>query len=205
MSEQNVMRLSVVEVTRNRPWAPAYHSYVDELNTRAVRSAQNAGWLVNRIAAADVGPSRLLSLTDSSDAIILMGGEDLAPEIYSGKRDYFGETRHFEAADEGQIALVHRALARATPMLGICRGLQVINVALGGDIIQDLGAGSIHKNFGVPIRGIMRAHDVHLAAESRLAGRFDLNRISVQSAHHQAVATLGAALTAVGLAPDGVI
>lgn len=199
------MRLSVVEVTKHRPWASAYHSYVDELNSRAVQSAQDAGWLVNRIAAADVCLSRLLSLTDSSDAIIIMGGEDVAPEFYAGAKGYEGETRHFEAADEGQIALVHRALSRATPLLGICRGLQIINVALGGDITQDLGAESIHKNFGVPIRGIMAAHDVCLSAGSRLAGRFDLNTIVVQSAHHQAVSELGAGLAAVGFAPDGVI
>jgi putative glutamine amidotransferase len=199
------MRLSVVEVTRHRPWAAAYHSYVDELNSRAVKSAQDAGWLVNRIAAADVGQQRLLSLTDSSDAVIIMGGEDVAPEFYGGAKDYEGETRHFKVADQGQIALVHRALGRGTPLLGICRGLQVINIALGGDITQDLGGASIHKNFGVPIREIMAAHDVWLNAESRLAGRFDVSTVSVQSAHHQAVAALGAGLVAVGFAPDGVI
>lgn len=206
MSVYNEMRrLSVVEVTRHRPWAPEYHSYVDELNSRTVETAQNAGWLVNRIAAADVGSSRLLSLTDSSDAIIILGGEDVAPEFYSGATGYQSETRHFESADEGQIALVHRALARSTPLLGICRGLQIINVALGGGITQDLGSASIHKNFGVPIRDIMAAHDVHLVADSSLAGRFALDTISVQSAHHQAASSLGAGLVAVGFAPDGVI
>lgn len=205
MPTRTEKRLSVVEVTRYRPRDVEYHAYVEVLNSRAVRAAENDGWLVNRVAAADVGTASLLSLTDASDAIMIMGGEDISPRFYGGAADYPFESQHFETADEGQIALVHRALRRGTPLLGICRGLQVINVALGGDVVQDLGNQTIHKNLGAPIRDIMAAHTVALDSSSRLSTDLDATEIVVQSAHHQAVARLGEGLVAIGTAPDGVV
>jgi putative glutamine amidotransferase len=205
MATRTENRLSVVEVTRFRPRDVEYHAYVEVLNSRAVRAAEDAGWIVNRIAAADVGTASLLSLTDASDAIMVMGGEDISPRFYSGAGDYPSESQHFETADEGQIALVNRALRRGTPLLGVCRGLQIINVALGGGIVQDLGTDTIHKNLGVPIRDIMAAHPVALDASSRLHADLGVAEITVQSAHHQAVGRLGDGLVAVGSAPDGVV
>jgi putative glutamine amidotransferase len=203
MAARTDNRLSVVEVTRYRPRDVEYHAYVEVLNSRAVRAAENAGWIVNRVAAADIGTASLLSLTDASDAVMLMGGEDISPRFYAGAEDYDFESQHFETADEGQIALVNRAISRGTPLLGICRGLQVINVALGGGIVQDLGTETIHKNLGAPIRDIMAAHTVELDASSRLAGDLGVAELVVQSAHHQAVGRLGDGLVVVGSAPDG--
>jgi putative glutamine amidotransferase len=205
MPTRTEKRLSVVEVTRYRPRDVEYHAYVEVLNSRAVRAAEDAGWLVDRVAAADVGTASLLSLTDASDAIMLMGGEDISPRFYGGEGDYPFESQHFETADEGQISLVHRALRRGTPLLGICRGLQIINVALGGDIVQDLGTETIHKNLGAPIRDIMAAHTVALDSSSRLSVDLGVSEILVQSAHHQAVSRLGEGLVAIGTAPDGVV
>ncbi|MBF4634397.1 gamma-glutamyl-gamma-aminobutyrate hydrolase family protein [Agreia pratensis] len=205
MPTRTAKRLSVVEVTRFRPRDVDYHAYVEVLNSRAVRAAEDAGWSVNRIAAADVGTASLLSLTDASDAIMIMGGEDISPRFYGGAANYPFESQHFETADEGQVSLVHRALRRGTPLLGICRGLQIINVALGGTILQDLGTQTIHKNLGAPIRDIMAAHTVALDSSSRLSADLGVSEILVQSAHHQAVARLGEGLVAVGTAPDGVV
>lgn len=198
-------RLSVVEVTRFRPRDAAYHAYVEVLNSRAVRAAEQAGWTVNRIAAADVGTAALLNLTDSSEAVIIMGGEDISPRFYGADDGYPGESQHFETADEAQIAVVERAARRGTPLLGICRGHQIINVAFGGTIRQDLGAGSIHKNFGVPIEDIMASHRVELAAHSRLARDLGVGELVVQSAHHQAVDRLGSGIAIAGIATDGVV
>lgn len=205
MPTRTEKRLSVVEVTRYRPRDVEYHAYVEVLNSRAVRAAEDAGWLVNRVAAADVGTASLLSLTDASDAIMIMGGEDISPRLYGGASDYPFESQHFETADEGQISLVHRALRRGTPLLGICRGLQIINVALDGDVVQDLGSQTIHKNLGAPIRDIMAAHTVALDSSSRLSTDLGVTEILVQSAHHQAIARLGEGLVAIGAAPDGVV
>lgn len=205
MATRTERRLSVVEVTRYRPRDVDYHAYVEVLNSRAVRAAEDAGWIVNRVAAADVGTASLLALTDASEAIMLMGGEDISPRFYGGPEDYPFESQHFETADEGQIALVHRAVRRGTPVLGVCRGLQIINVALGGSIVQDLGTDTIHKNLGAPIRDIMSSHTVALDVSSRLAADLGVREITVQSAHHQAVGRLGHGLVAIGAAPDGVV
>jgi putative glutamine amidotransferase len=166
--------------------------------------AEAAGWSVRRVAAADVTPAELLNVTADADAIVIVGGEDITPGFYGGTGGYEGETEHFATADEGQIALVQRALVRRTPLLGICRGLQIINVALGGDLVQHIDDG-IHKNNGVPIDQILSTHTVTLCQESALAvslGRVD---ISVQSAHHQIVDRLGVGLGAAAYASDGLI
>jgi putative glutamine amidotransferase len=202
---QSARRLSVIEVTRFRPRDAAYHAYVEVLNSRAVRAAEQAGWTVNRVAAADVGTAALLNLTDSAEAIIIMGGEDISPRFYGAEAGYPGESQHFETADEAQLAVVNRAARRGTPLLGICRGHQIINVAFGGSIRQDLGSGSIHKNFDVPIEQIMASHDVELAGHSRLARELGVGSLLVQSAHHQAVDQLGAGIAIAGIAPDGVV
>ncbi|WP_240694684.1 gamma-glutamyl-gamma-aminobutyrate hydrolase family protein [Cryobacterium sp. SO1] len=196
--------LAVVEVTRSRPDRPAYHAKVQTLNATVVDAGTAEGWTVVRLAAADLDPAALLDLTDSADALVIVGGEDIDPRFYGGQAGYEGETTHFSDADEGQIALVQRAADRGTPVLGICRGLQIINVALGGDLVQHLDDG-IHRNVGVPIDEILSTHDVALSATSTLAAALGDTRISVQSAHHQSVGRLGAGLTPVATAPDGLV
>ncbi|SEN70498.1 gamma-glutamyl-gamma-aminobutyrate hydrolase family protein [Cryobacterium luteum] len=205
MNEEFTNRmLVVVEVTTARPDRPAYHAKVQVLNSRVVADAETAGWAVIRIAAADVTPAELLRRTADADALVIVGGEDITPRFYGGSAGYEGETAHFATADEGQIALVQRALALGTPLLGICRGLQIINVALGGTLVQHIDDG-IHKNIDVPIDQILVAHGVSLAADSTLASSLGRVDISVQSAHHQIVDRLGANLVAAAHAPDGLI
>ncbi|WP_248283159.1 gamma-glutamyl-gamma-aminobutyrate hydrolase family protein [Cryobacterium arcticum] len=196
--------LAVVEVTRSRPDRPEYHAKVQTLNATVVDAGTRGGWTVVRLAAADLDPAALLDLTDSADAVVIVGGEDIDPRFYGARAGYEGETTHFIDADEGQIALVQRAADRGTPLLGICRGLQIINVALGGDLVQHIDDG-IHRNVGVPIDEILSTHDVHLHATSGLAAALGDTRISVQSAHHQSVGRLGAGLVPVATAPDGLV
>ena len=197
-------RLAVVEVTRHRPDRPEYHAKVQSLNAAAADAGTHGGWLVSRLAAADLTPAELLAATDACDAILIMGGEDITPRFYGGGTGYQGETRHFEVADAGQIALVRRALDRATPLLGICRGLQIINVALGGTIVQHIEDG-LHRNVDVPIDQILREHAVHLLPGSSLRRSLGQAGILVQSAHHQSVDRLGAGLVPAGVAPDGLV
>ncbi|WP_241979328.1 MULTISPECIES: gamma-glutamyl-gamma-aminobutyrate hydrolase family protein [Cryobacterium] len=197
-------RLAVVEVTRNRPDRPEYHAKVQLLNAAAADAGTQGGWQVTRLAAAELTPAELLAATDACDAILIMGGEDITPRFYGGGTGYPGETHHFEVADAGQIALVRRALDRGTPLLGICRGLQIINVALGGSIVQHIEDG-IHRNVDVPIDQILREHPVHLLPGSALRQSLGQAGIQVQSAHHQSVGRLGTGLLPAGVAPDGLI
>jgi putative glutamine amidotransferase len=197
-------RLSVVIVTRERPHAPEYHAYSSVLVGRAVAAATRSGWEVDVVAAQDDGLEASLRRTDDAGALVILGGEDIAPEFYGAARGYRGEGAHAERADEAQIALVQRAVRRGTPLLGICRGHQIIDVALGGTLIQDLGEDSAHRHDDVPIERVMSTHEVHVAPGSRLLD--GLGAVAqTRSAHHQAVDRLGDGLVVAARASDDLI
>ncbi|MET0884841.1 MAG: gamma-glutamyl-gamma-aminobutyrate hydrolase family protein, partial [Mycetocola sp.] len=109
---------------------------------------------------------------------------------------------HFEVADAAQIQLVRLAAARRIPVLGICRGHQVINVALGGTLLQHVDDAG-HRNIDLPVEYALVEHPVRLEPGSILGERFGRDHIVVQSAHHQVVDRLGSGLRAVGWAHDG--
>ncbi|MDO9398408.1 MAG: gamma-glutamyl-gamma-aminobutyrate hydrolase family protein [Herbiconiux sp.] len=197
-------RLGIVIVTNERPWAPEYQSYSQLLVQRAVQAGTASGWCVDLVAAGRLGTAETLRRTREAEALVVLGGEDIAPEFYGGARGYRAEGVHVERADEAQIAVVQRAARQGTPLLGVCRGHQIINVALGGSLLQDLGEGSEHRRENVPVHRTMSTHDVHIAAGSRLAGRLGAT-VSTQSAHHQAVDALGSGLRAVATASDGLV
>ncbi|QHF25092.1 gamma-glutamyl-gamma-aminobutyrate hydrolase family protein [Rathayibacter sp. VKM Ac-2804] len=197
--------LAIVEVASTRPGRDEYHAYVQMLNGRILGLARELGWEAERFAAEDLGTAALLEQTLGADAIVLAGGEDIAPERYGVARGYAGEGPHAEQADAAQIALVRRALTRRTPLLGICRGLQIVNVALGGTLVPDLGPEAAHLNADAPVHERMHRHDVVLAADSALGGLFGAEALAVQSAHHQAVDALAPGLRVVARAEDGVV
>jgi putative glutamine amidotransferase len=193
--------LAVVEATRFRGSDPEYHAYVQVLVGGVVRAAEADGWTVSRLAA-DAGTDALLAATERVDAVVIVGGEDIAPRFYGGSGGYPHESIHRETADAAQLALVHRAIERGLPLLGICRGLQIVNVALGGTLIQDLGDGD-HLRRGVPIPEVLTTHPVLLEPGSRVEALLGGPVVSVRSAHHQAVGVLGQGLRVTGRAPDG--
>ena len=196
--------LAVVEVTRFRGHDPEYHAYVQLLIGAVLDEAAAQGWSVSRLAA-DQGTDALLARTETADAIVVVGGEDIHPQFYGATGGYAAASRHLPTADAAQLALVRRAIARETPFLGICRGLQILNVALGGTLVQHLGDESTHRNDGAPISGIMTTHPVELSAGSRAARLLGASVVDARSAHHQAVDAVGDGLVVTGRAPDGQI
>ena len=141
----------------------------------------------------------------SIDALLLTGGGDVLPSIY-------GAVAHptFDAAepgrDEYEIELVRRALEADVPVLAICRGIQVLNVACGGTLIQDIpdevGTTINHKVSNPPHS---MAHDVWMESGSALRRLLGDDMHAVNSRHHQAVKNLGEGLVVTATAPDGVI
>jgi putative glutamine amidotransferase len=140
------------------------------------------------------------------DGLLLTGGDDVDPALY-------GEARHPASdvsepdRDAFEIDLVRRALAADLPVLAICRGLQVLNVALGGTLIQDIPSEPApllpHDAAGPPTT---LAHTVAVAPGSCLAALVgpDDTR-AVNSRHHQAVRALGEGLVVTATSPDGVV
>ena len=133
----------------------------------------------------------------SCGALVLCGGGDLAPERY-GQADR-GSQPPDPALDEAELRLFDAFYAAGKPILGICRGMQVINVALGGDLIQDL------PSQAAPFHGggeEDRVHPVRAAAGTLLHARYGAV-FSVNSSHHQAVGRLGGGLRAIAWAESG--
>ena len=140
---------------------------------------------------------------DAVDALILSGGADLDPATY-------GEQPHPETfgvhpeRDAAELALVTRALERDMPVLGICRGIQVLNVARGGDLNQhlpDIVGNDRHKH-NPP--GVFSDHDVKIEAGTKLASLFG-GQTDVKSHHHQGIRRVGEGLVESAHADDGTI
>ena len=170
-------------------------SYTDALHSAGLRP-----YFLPVLAAADAD-----AMLDGMQGLVLTGGEDVGPERYDAvPHAALGDVH--AGRDAFELSLVLAARARRLPTLAICRGIQVANVALGGTLVQDIpcewpgaiahdGAGSRDE----------RVHDVNVHGVSTLAGALGATRLSVNSFHHQSIATLAPGLAAVAHAPDGVI
>lgn len=161
------------------------------------------------IPLLDDEPEALRGAYDVCDGILIPGGVDVDPT-------YFQEDPHPKlgridpARDRTEMQLARWAIEDEKPILGLCRGLQVINVALGGSLYQDLEEQypDAIKHDYFPTYGFERdhlAHEVTLAKGSRLRHLMELDRIQVNSMHHQGIKTLAPALMASAVAPDGLV
>lgn len=140
-----------------------------------------------------------LDAAAAADVVVILGGEDLDPRCYGGAADYPESGGHEPDADAAHIAVVEQALAHRQPLLGVCRGLQVINVAFGGTLIQDLGPASTHRDGA----GAGMARFTTSAVDA--AGLPEAGGGPVYCSHHQAIDRLGVDLVVAARAPDGVI
>jgi putative glutamine amidotransferase len=143
-------------------------------------------------------------LFDLSSGLVLSGGEDVDPARYGASPD--GARTVSPGRDAMELGLLQRALERRLPVLAICRGVQLLNVALGGTLFQDLetrmGTKIDHDRFREFDGHI---HSIRSSGEQLLSGVFPTEDFVQNSAHHQGIETLAAGLTAVAWAPDGLI
>lgn len=151
--------------------------------------------------------ARLRAVFEGLDGLILSGGGDVHPSAF-GEEDSGLLWRVNELRDRTELALARWALEEGLPLLAICRGAQVLNVAAGGTLIQDIptrmpDALSHSSVAGKPVGDI--AHTVEVMAGGRLAEVVGAGELGVNSAHHQAIKDIGAGLVISARAPDGVI
>jgi len=140
---------------------------------------------------------------DALSGLLLSGGSDLDPELYGEEShpETFGVHRR---RDDAELALLHGALARDMPVLGICRGIQVLNVELGGDLHQHLPDVVGHERHKHDPPGQFLSHEVEIAPQTKLAELIG-TRTRVMSHHHQGLRRLGEGLVEAGRAEDGSI
>jgi putative glutamine amidotransferase len=150
-------------------------------------------------------PDAIAALLDRVDGLCLPGGPDVQPSVYGAEpHPELGPTE--PRVDAVELALVRAADRRKLPILGICRGMQLLNVARGGTLHQHLpdvvGAGVEHRQ---PEHGSVPTHRIETASRSRLRATLGGPGLEVNSFHHQAVQTLGRGLVATAWADDGTI
>jgi gamma-glutamyl-gamma-aminobutyrate hydrolase PuuD len=164
-----------------------------------VRAVERAGGRALLVPPSHDGVEETL---ESLDGLIFSGGSDLDPELY-------GQEAHAETSDvvrnrdTAELALLEAALERDMPVLAICRGSQVLNVARGGDLVQhlpDVVGDEKHKH----TPGTFADHDVSVEDGSRLASVLG-ERAPVKSHHHQGFGKVGEGLRVVAHAEDGTI
>ena len=172
-----------------------------------MESVRRAGGEPIEVAAGGEAAEHILARVDG---IMLTGGGDVDPMLY-------GETPHatFQAAegdrDQFEIALTRAAIAAKIPFLAICRGMQLLNVAMGGTLIQDIPSqvpGALEHSVPEPRAHV--AHEVWVAKGSRLSALLadhmeDGETCHVNSRHHQSVATAAPGFEITATSPDGVI
>ena len=143
-------------------------------------------------------PDQILDLLD---ALILSGGADIDPALYGAEPE--AETQAFNRRrDEFEVAVARGALDRDLPVLGICRGMQLLNVACGGTLEQHVAKAELHLH----TPGVFADHEVRLEPGSLAARVVGRERVAVRSHHHQGVAVLGEGVAASGWSePDGLI
>jgi putative glutamine amidotransferase len=177
------------------------------------RTGVNAAYVQALLAAGGVplilspliGPSLAVRALDGVDGLILTGGEDLDPAWYGADPSPL-LTPPSRERDLFELAVFAVARQRGLPILGICRGIQLINVGMGGTLFQDLATerpGAVNHRPDGP-RDV-RSHRVRLAPESRAAEALGATTIMVNSSHHQAINDLAPGLLATGWTDDQLI
>lgn len=196
------MRLALLHLRTHRPKHPEYQQTLDALTRATVDTVAALGWDAELVAGSEAPLQASFDAAARADAVVILGGEDVHPDFYGGATDYPGSGIHEPDADRAHIAVIRRAASTGTPLLGICRGNQLINVAFGGTLIPHLPGTGRHRlrgktglaSFATGTVAVTEeiAADVPEAAEARCG-------------HHQAIDRLGEGLVIAARADDGVI
>jgi putative glutamine amidotransferase len=167
-----------------------------------VRATETAGGLP--VVLAPVSEGLIEPLLDRLDGLILSGGSDVDPALY-GEQPHPKLGRVVRERDDFELALTRKALARDLPILAICRGHQVLNVAMGGTLIQDIASqwrGSAAHDHDSRRERWLRAHEVRILPGTRVREILGKDVVAVNSFHHQAVRDLGEGLVVSAISSD---
>lgn len=178
-----------------------YESYyiIPSLYIDAVRRAGGIPLLIPPDASQETH-----ELIQRLDGLIITGGADIEPKHYHGNTSHPNLTKHDHERDSSEMSLIHAWLKTEKPLLCVCRGMQVLNVALGGTMhehIPDIRQEDIHRSAD----GKWTVHEIAVDEESILAKIMGTNSVNTYSGHHQALNKIGEGLCAIAQAPDGIV
>lgn len=148
-------------------------------------------------------PERAAAVAARLDGLVVAGGPDVSPALY-GCAPHPRTTADAPERDGWESALIEAALAAELPLLGICRGMQLLNVVRGGTLVQHL-PDAVGTEDHCPTPGVFTCHPVRPVPGTALAGLVPEAELSVPTYHHQAVDRLGSGLRAAAHAADGTV
>lgn len=194
----------LIGITTHSPTAPDW-AELGLLRDLIVQSVAAAGGLPV-IIPLGLGAPTLQAILGRLDGVLLAGGGDIDPARY-GAEPHPAVGGIDPVRDAAEISLARWAVAESTPLFGICRGAQVLNVALGGALYRDIAEhpGAQPHTFYPNLPLDLRPHPVKIEAGTRLAQAIGQPLIDVNSLHHQAIRVVAPALRAVAHAPDGLV
>jgi putative glutamine amidotransferase len=196
-------RSPIVAVSATSDVQPGYSHRV-RLNSAYVTALENAG-LIPVIIPPLAASGAAHDILSRVDGLVITGGEDVEPSRYGQRRsEKCGKSNG--PRDETEISLIREASELRLPLLAICRGPQVVNVALGGTLIQDIPSevpGALQHNS--EDERATRVHDVTIDEGSRISRAIGENTIRVNSFHHQSVKDIAPGLIVTARAPDGIV
>lgn len=182
--------------------APSTHYSVHyAVPTEYVDAVRRAGGVPMLLPPGETGWSRWL---DSLDGVVISGGADISPNHYGGDAAHLRVEKPDEARDHMELAMTAELLERDIPTLFVCRGMQVLNVALGGTLhehLPDVLSQDIHRDE----KGMWAYHEVAAEAGSGVAKAMGTEVATTCSGHHQAVDRVADTLTVSAVAPDGTV
>ena len=188
-------------------WTQARWTYWDMpaavLPAGYIEGVAAAGGMPVLLPPTDEGTAEPGPLLDPLGGLLLAGGPDLGIDTYGATERHPETNAKPERRDAFELALLAEARKRAMPVLGICRGMQLLNVASGGDLVQHL-ADVVDMEPHRPSPGVFGTHEVTIAAGSRAAALLG-EHANVHSAHHQGVGRVGEGLEPSAHAPDGTV
>ena len=209
-TEVSLVQLPLIGITPSVSVDTLAHGTFERyvLNSAYANAIIASGGIPVALPYMDTGAEVLL---DRLDGLVLSGGGDVEPARFGADSIHPETYGILPARDQFELDLVHQALRRDMPVLGICRGIQVLNVALGGTLVQDIANQHEsstplgHRQQAEGIAANQPGHTVTLAAGSLLHDLVGHTSLPVNSFHHQAIDRLAAGLEAIAVSDDGII
>jgi putative glutamine amidotransferase len=193
----------IINISTGKVWTPVVYGQF-QTYTDAIVRAGGAPFILPLVD----DEAALKRLYQQCDGLLLSGGHDLS-QTSPGRPRALTSFNVSPRRDKQEVQLLKWALRDNKPVLGICRGMQLINMALGGDLHQDIDADlpeARNHQAGIHNKSFHHlAHQLDIKPESQLAKILKTGRVSANTLHHQAVSRLGDGLVATAYAEDGVI